>query len=282
MNISFLPEKVKDEFAGLMEKASFTAARTSGNISGDPGEGYLVACGEKLFIYSRNAGEDTFLKLAGKLGEEISRLEIRKDKFNPFLDVDLGGRSYSLKFSSAELRDLETLVENFKKARPEAAVAAEQAPAAPQPAHGSGTGIQMPSGIQPEVKPAPGKLPLPPMQYMAAAMMYVAASDGNIDKDEDRYIMTLFCGNNDILQPALQYYKSHTAEQLFENAGALDDGQKLCILANLVELAMHDDSYHRVEQMLIRNFMEKAGISMDNLKAITNVLLVKNNLSVLG
>ena len=112
--------------------------------------------------------------------------------------------------------------------------------------------------------------------------MYIASSDGSISREEDRYILEVFCGNNDILQPALKYYKTHSADQLFESAGSLSDEQKLCILANLIEIAMRDDSYHSVEQVLIRKFMEKARISKDNMKAIANVLLVKNNLSVLG
>ncbi|HBC87257.1 MAG TPA: hypothetical protein DCZ94_09905 [Lentisphaeria bacterium] len=276
MNASFLPEKVKSEFSGILDKAPVPAVRTSGNIDGEPGEGYVISHGDRLFIYSRKAGEESFLKLSGKFGAEISRLEIRKDKFNPFLDVVLDGREYSLKLSSSEQHDLEVLVGKVKTAVPnESGVSSSSGANVP-----AGTGMSPNAQVPHQGDTAP--LPLTPMQFMAAAMMYVASSDGTIEKDEDRYILHVFCGNNDILQPALKYFKTHSADQLFEHAGSLNDEQKLCILANMIEIAMHDESYHRVEQIMIRNFMDKAGISKDNMKAISNVLLVKNNLSVLG
>jgi len=281
MNISFLPEKVKSEFTGIIDKIPLHAVRTNGNISGEPGEGYVVACGERLFIYTRKAGEDAFLKLAGKLGFEISNLEVRKDKFNSFLDINLDGKPYSIKFSSSEMKDLESLIENFKTAKlADSAVPAPEQQA-PQVTEQNKSGIQMPSGIQGHSTAPAVKSPLTPMQFMAAALMYVAASDGSIGKDEDSYILRVFSGDNNVLQAALQFYKSHAADQLFDLAKTLDEEQKLCILANMVEIAMRDESYHRVEQIMIRNFMDKAGISKDNLKAISNVLMVKNNLSVL-
>ncbi|MFZ2654862.1 MAG: TerB family tellurite resistance protein [Victivallales bacterium] len=281
MNISFLPEKVKSEFTSVIDKVPLFAARTNGNISGEPGEGYVVACGERLFIYSRKAGEDAFLKLAGKLGAEISNLDVRKDKFNSFLEINLDGNPYSLKFSSAEMKDLESLVEKFKTAKPAAPVVPEPPRPVPPVAEQEKHDIQMPPGIQvPERRPE-GNCPLTPMQFMAAALMYVSASDGSIDKDEDSYILRVFPGDNNVLQAALQFYKSHSAEQLFDFSSCLNDEQKVCILANMVEIAMRDESYHRVEQIMIRSYMEKAGISKDNLKAISSVLLVKNNLSVL-
>ncbi|HCE43208.1 MAG TPA: hypothetical protein DET40_06650 [Lentisphaeria bacterium] len=281
MNISFLPEKVKSEFLNLIDKIPLSAVRTNGNISGEPGEGYIVACGERLFVYTRKAGEDAFLKLAGKLGVEISKLEVRKDKFNSFLDINMDGKPYSIKFSSAEMKDLESLIENFKNAKPAGPAVPEPEQPAPQVSEERKAGIQMPSGIREHPAAPAVKLPLTPMQFMAAAMMYVASSDGSIDKDEDRYIMNVFGGSNDVLQPALQYYKAHSADQLFDFSPCLNEEQNLCILANMVEIAMRDESYHRVEQVMIRNYMEKAGISVDNLKAISSVLLVKNNLSVL-
>lgn len=276
MNASFLPEKVKNEFSSFLDKAPLPAVRTSGNIDGEPGEGYVISCGDRLFIYSRKAGEDSFLKLSGKLGAEISKLEIRKDKFNPFLDVVLDGREYSLKLSSSEQHDLEALVNKFKSAVHSESVGIP----APETNVPAGSGIPANAQVPEQRHMAP--LPLTPMQFMAAAMMYVASSDGSIEKDEDRYILQVFCGNNDILQPALKYFRAHSADQLFEHARSLNDEQKLCILANMIEIAMRDESYHRVEQLAIRSFMEKAGISKDNMKAISNVLLVKNNLSVLG
>lgn len=281
MNISFLPEKVKSDFAGIVDKIPLFATRTNGNISGEPGEGYVVACGERLFIYIRKAGEDSFLKLAGKLGAEISKLELRKDKFNSFLDIDMDGKPYSLKFSSSEVRDLETLIENFKNAKPADAVVPEPQQPDTSVREQKKDGIQMPTGIQEHSAVPAVKSPLTPLQFLAAAMMYVASADGVVSEEEDKYILQIFSGNDAVLQPALKYYKSHTPDQLFEFSVGLDENQKLCILANLVEIAMRDESYHRVEQIMIRNFMEKAGISIDNLKAISSVLLVKNNLSVL-
>jgi len=273
MNIAFLPEKVKSEIGPISGKIPVLAARAYGSIEGESGEGYLVSSAGKLLMFSRKAGEDNFRKLSGMFGKEISKLDTRQEKFNIFLDMNINGVPYSIKFSSSEQKDLETLVESLKSFKPESAQPfvpdAGRTPSAPS--------VKVPASET--AKPAPSTLT--PLEVLAVALMYVSACDSNISEDEDRYIVEVFKGNKPVLESALAYYKTHRYEEFLGNIGSLNENQKLCILANMIEIAMKDSALHRTEQEYFKKFVEASGLKDEQYKAIKSVLYVKNWTGVL-
>ncbi len=272
MNIAFLPEKVKSELGAISDKTPFLAARAYGSVEGETGEGYLVACAGKLLVFSRRAGEDNFRKLSGMFGKEISKLDTRHDKFNTFLDINIGGVPYSIKFSSSEHKELENLVESLKSFKHEsvksALPGAGRTPSVPSVKVAAPENIKNPSTLT-------------PLEILAVALMYVSSSDSNITEDEDRCILEIFKDNKPVLGPALAYYKTHSYEEFLGNVGSLNENQKLCILSNMIEIAMKDSALHRIEQEYFRKFIKAAGLKEEQYKAINSVLFVKNSTGVL-
>ena len=61
---------------------------------------------------------------------------------------------------------------------------------------------------------------------------------------------------------------------------ALDGNQKLCIVANVVDVAMTDGKFCSAEQLLVKQIRQGFDISDDNYDAIFKVLLIKNNIGV--
>lgn len=276
MNIAFLPEKIKSELGAISDKIPVLAARSYGSIEGEPGEGYLVSRAGKLLLFTRKAGEDSFIKLSGIFGKEISKLESRQDKFNTFLDIIINGTPYSIKFSCSEHKELETLVESLKSYKPESEPTAIQDT-------GSKT---MPPPVIKDTTPASAtakNIPstLTPLESLAVALMYVSSCDSKITEDEDRYIVEIFKDNKPVLGPALAYFKAHRYDEFLENIGCLNENQKLCILANMIEIAMKDAALHRSEQEYFKKFIEAAGLKDEQYKAIRSVLYVKNWTGVL-
>jgi uncharacterized tellurite resistance protein B-like protein len=273
MNIAFLPEKIKSELGAFSEKIPVLAARSYGSIEGETGEGYLVSRAGKLLVFSRKAGEDNFRKLSGMFGKEISKLDIRLDKYNTFLDMNLNGIPYSVKFSGSEQKELENLVDSIKSYKPgteqpDASDAAKKT--SPPPAK---------TTIPDTVKRTPSTLT--PLETLAVALMYVSSSDSKISEEEDRYIVEVFKENKPVLGTALAYYRAHRYEEFLRNIGSLNENQKLCVLANMVEIAMRDSSLHRTEQEYLRKFVEASGLKDEQYKAIRSVLYVKNWTGVL-
>jgi len=274
MNIAFLPEKVKIELGSVSDKIQVLAARAYGSIEGETGEGYLLSCAGKLSAFSRKAGEENFRKISGVFGKEISKLDMRHDKFNTYLDMNVNGVPYSIKFSSSEEKELEHLVESLKSYKPDPAPpavpdAGRTAPA-PSAAKIAVTGIAK-----------AGQSTLTPLEMLAVALMYISSCDTKILEEEDRYIVEVFRENKAVLESALAYFKSHKYEEFLGNIAALSEEQKLCILANMTEIAMKDNSLNRIEQEYLKKFIEASGLKEEQNKAIRSVLLVKNWTGVL-
>jgi len=272
MNVSFLPGKIKKELKELVaDKVPISVVRATGDINGESGEGYVVAYDDKLYLFSRKVGDDGFLQVSGNFKNDVAELGLRKEGYETFLDINLGGKKYAVKCSSFEKEDMEPMLKLWDKG--EAALAAVADHTAPD----SGlTGQSVPGA---DTVAPPSKVT--PMIGMAAALMYLSNVDGAIAKEEDYYILSTCGYNQQVLQPALAYYKTHTFDELLVAIKNINNEQKLCILANLIELGMSDGVLHSSEQKMIRQFVEKMGMNEDSYQTIRQVMLLKNQLSVL-
>jgi len=117
---------------------------------------------------------------------------------------------------------------------------------------------------------------------LAAAMMYVASVDDDISKEEDYYIIAMLGNNKKLLSAGLTYYKSHTFDELSRAIKDLSSEQKLCFLANMMELGMQDGVLHSSELNLMRKFANYMNIGADQYDTIKQVLLIKNKISTLS
>jgi len=268
MNYTFLPDKVKERLKeALGGRIPGIIARASGDLLGEPGEGYVIAEGNDLVMYTRRLGEAAFREIRAALDRDVRDFRTEKEGGQGILLVTVGDDAYRIKGSSFEIRELEPVIRRWQAARGGEGDAMAAAPAA--------------SSSPPAARPPPAGLT--PMMGLAAALMHVAMADGKVAPEEDRYIIDVCQGDQGLLQAALAHFKAHSyAGLLAALHGMLSHEQKLCILANLLELGMSDGSLRSGEQLMMREFMTAMELSEDELETIRQVLVIKNRTSVLS
>ncbi len=285
MNINFLPMKVKDELKRrFADKIPITVARTSGSIEGDTGEGYAIAFDDKLLFFSRKTGENEF-SVRDAAGD-IASAKIRREGFNIFMDTRLGGKGYNIRFSSSEQEDIAKIADKFIPAAKTGNAGA-----------GAGAGETHPNETPRNQETPPpedrvysadtrivedhGPLRVAPAVLLAAGMMFIAKSDDNIAKEEDFYITSLLNYDKEILRKALEYFRMNDFDAFLRDSRPLDEAQRLCILANMIEIAMKDGKFTGAEQKMISRFVTELGIDNSFFDTIKEVLLIKNKTSIL-
>jgi hypothetical protein len=277
MNFNFLPQKIKEEIkARFGGKIPVSAARMSGNVDGETGEGYMVAFDDQVLFFSRKTGDDGFVRLESP---GLFSAKLRKEGFNLFLDTKIGEKPYSLKFSSFEEADLKK-VKDIQSSEDDSR--AEQT--VESPAYG---GFDNTAEISEKRVPEHGtgirhsEENTKPLILLAAAMMFISKSDEVVSKEEDFYITSLLNYNREVLLKGLNYFKTHSFEELVNDSSALNEIQRLCILSNMLEIAMRDGSFSGKEQKMINSFVTHLGIDNSQSETIKEVLLIKNKISVL-
>jgi len=265
MNFSFLPEKIKKQLTGIVaNKIPISIARSSASAEGKPGEGYIVAYNDKIFIFSRELGQHDYTNISANWGS-IGKIDLKKEGINTFFNVKMGEKKYSMKFSSFEEQSLKLIEESWS---------IESEKTIP---HGNSSikQVETPESIQDEK-------PFSLLTALAAALMYVASIDDDISKEEDYYIIAMMKNNKKLLSAGLAYYKSHTFDELLSDLKGLSDEQKLCFLANMMELGMKDGVLHSSELNLMHQFSDCMKIDTDQYNTIKQVLLIKNKISTLS
>ena len=269
MNFSFLPTKIKNTLESAMGKATpFSISRAGTALDGGSGEAYLVAYDEKIAIFSRSLGDNSYSVVMGDFPDDLKTLSLTKDGSHAKLAFDLAGRSGELDFSSFEEKNLKAIVDKWANAIAEGGGAVESAPSS--------------SGADVSSAAAESGDALPLMEAMAAALMYVAAVDGEVAKEENRYINSLRGIDKSGLKKAYKYYESHSFDELLASSlSGLSREQELCVLANMLDIGMSDGVLHRSEVELAKRFAEHAGIDTTEYDAVKQILVIKNKISVL-
>lgn len=276
MNFTFLPDKIKKVLESTIPgKVPASIICSSANLEGEPGEGYVIVYDDKVFLFSRKLGENNYLTLSGNYDNDIASIKTRKDKNNAFLDIDIAGKTFSIKFLTFEEKEVASLLKKWQSGKGVKNGAFKQT-----------AGINAESVETSEKKDSyktGSKATLSPAIGMCAALMYLSNVDSGIAKEEDTYITAVFSHDQSILQPALHYFKTHSFEELLNALSIINinNEQKLCILANILELGMRDGILHTCEQKMILRFVKAMNISEDEYQSIKQVLLIKNRISVL-
>jgi tellurite resistance protein len=218
--------------------------------------------------YSRETGQSEYLALPFCYATDLRRAAVRREKYDSFLDLDIRGTAYSLRFSQFEEDAIRPMIERWTAVR---AAAPAQSTAAPVPseeraAADAGTPA-LPEGLSPAA-------------VFAAALMFVASVDAEIDAEEKAYIERFWPATGPVYEAAVVFHNAHSAEELFPALAALSHQQKLCVLANAIEIAMSDGALRRAEQHMIRDLAAAAGLDEKDSRAAYDVLLIKNQISV--
>ncbi|MDD5728700.1 MAG: hypothetical protein PHV59_09060 [Victivallales bacterium] len=252
MDYTFLADGIKARLEELQpERQPMCVIRGSGGFNNEPGESYLIPYPEVIYLFGRNFSDPDFaFSTLGVSG--LSDIRLRPEAFCAELELVCGNDMYKLKISSAEIPNAELMLEKFSSV--------PQAPPEPEAAVDSE-----------EVSPFLG---------LAVILMFIAAANDEIADAEQEHILR-FCQNDETLyNRAYELYCNKSYEE-FLSTLMLDEQQKLCYLANIMEMAMVDGLYDSEEQTLIRIFTDAAELPADKIRAIEKVLLIKNQLSVL-
>ncbi len=275
MNPAMLPHRVKAELDKIQAGEPLAALRTSGALDGEPGEGYIIALSDRFVLISRKAGEDAYATTVARYDSDVRSAILREEKFNTFLDIELASGRVSYKFSAFEKKNVAALVNvSASGGKPRAA-------SAPPPPKVDDTSTRQLEPVKAAPVPRSNDGPHPYVGLLAA-LMCIAKIDKEVAPEEDGFVRKVAGGDVELLKAALDFQKRHPVDELVSKlSGSMDDEQKLCVIANMLEAAMLDGSYRGNEQRMIRLFVERLGVPEDHFEAIRQVLMIKNNLTVM-
>jgi uncharacterized tellurite resistance protein B-like protein len=124
---------------------------------------------------------------------------------------------------------------------------------------------------------------LTPAIALATSMIYMMASDGEIDDEEMNYLaVKLYAiGDAEELMSLSQKYSKKQGLEAFQKEAneKLTEDQKFTILANLIDILLADGEADEEEQNLFFSFVEAFGISEDDIQPYIDIISVKNDLA---
>jgi len=122
---------------------------------------------------------------------------------------------------------------------------------------------------------------LTPKGAMALAAMTIIAADGSIDEDEISGLRRIVRGDENAFNQAYKVFKNKPLADCVEVvAKFVEEKQKACVLANLVDLAMADGVLAGAEEKLLTSYIASFKMPEDSVKNIIDTIAVKNNFSV--
>ena len=124
---------------------------------------------------------------------------------------------------------------------------------------------------------------LTPAIALATSMIYMMASDGEIDDEELNYLAVKLYAIGDaeeLMSLSQKYSKKQNLEAFQKEANEkLTEDQKFTILANLIDILLADGDADEDEQNLFFSFVEAFGISEDDIQVYIDIISVKNDLA---
>ena len=124
---------------------------------------------------------------------------------------------------------------------------------------------------------------LTPAIALATSMIYMMASDGEIDDEEMNYLVVKLYAIGDaeeLIELSRKYSKKQNLEAFQKEANEkLTEDQKFTILANLIDILLADGDADEDEQNLFYSFVEAFGISEDDIQPYIDIISIKNDLA---
>jgi uncharacterized tellurite resistance protein B-like protein len=252
MDYTFLADNIKSRLSELQpDKQPLCVIRGSGGFNNQPGESYIIPYPDSIYLFNRKFSDPDFA-FEDLDVSVVSDIQLKQEAFSADLLITAGDNAYQLKVSSVEIPNAELMLENFSHAK---------IPEQPVAANDSEEGIS-------------------PLVGLITILMFIASGDGEIAEEEQEHIFSICQQDEALYNQAYEYYENNSYEDVLANL-ALNEQQKLCCLANILELAMVDGAYDSKEQKMIRVFTQAADLPSDKVRAVEDVLLIKNQLSVL-
>ncbi len=127
------------------------------------------------------------------------------------------------------------------------------------------------------------RIALTPYLVLACGLLYMMASDGELEAEESSQLQAVLGGDQAVLAYALKYVQSVPVEQFFISAKeVLSVKDKWCILANVCDALLSDGHADKVELALFSQMAKAFEIRESQFEAYFKILALKNDKSVLG
>ena len=127
------------------------------------------------------------------------------------------------------------------------------------------------------------KIFLTPYLALACSLLYMMASDGELEAQESSQLQAVLGGDKAVLSYALRYVQSVPVEQFFATASELlSVKDKWCILTNVCDALLADGHADRAELALFAQMTKAFGVHESQFEAYFTILALKNDKSVLG
>ena len=122
---------------------------------------------------------------------------------------------------------------------------------------------------------------LTPRLALAVGLLYMMASDGQIESEEIGQLQSVVGGDQELINTAVKNIRSVKYEQFLTDAAALlNERQKLCLLINMADSLLSDGRAEQSEQQAFVKALSQFGMTEDGFKAYFETLAIKNNRSV--
>ena len=201
----------------------------------------------------------------------VSEVDVVEDRPFAYLRFQADGVSYDLKFSGMDMEEITAFGERLSGG--EVSVTGGDDPA--------DVTLTADTPDQAPLKEAPEEAPeLTPIVGFCAAVYAMIQADSDIDDEELEFLNRLIDHPPTVLKGLDALRRLGTVELFAQLRALLDDNQKLCMMANLVEMSMVDGLVRGNERRLLSQIREATGIEKSNFDAIFEVLMIKNNRSV--
>ncbi len=132
-----------------------------------------------------------------------------------------------------------------------------------------------------------------PHFVFATALIYMIGADGKVENEEVGQLLAVLGGeesggtigvganNRKLLERAYKYQQKNTIEKfLTEATPILSDGQKICILTNMIDSSLSDGDAAPEEQTLFNKFLQAFEVSEERFQPFFDVIALKNDRSV--
>lgn len=133
---------------------------------------------------------------------------------------------------------------------------------------------------------------LTPHKALACSMLYIMASDGEIDPEEVGQLLSVIGGENrngtivvggsnpNLLRESLDYVRNTPWPNFLtelKEKNILNENQKMYILTNMLDSSLSDGQAESQEGQMIKKFCEAFGVTEAQFKPYYDVIIFKNN-----
>lgn len=124
---------------------------------------------------------------------------------------------------------------------------------------------------------------LTPYLALACGLLYMMASDGELEAEESSQLQAVLGGDKAVLSYALRYVQSVPVAQFFTiSAELLSVKDKWCILTNVCDALLSDGHADPSELALFSQMTQAFGLTQAQFQPYFKILALKNDKSVLG